>query len=134
MAVRQRTPRIAFDSAAEMLDVFGMQQGGSQCRRLVDSFQRIVGATIFFGTDDQRQRATVVHRARFNFMAEARIWYSPDPNQRFLPEDCQNVIVLSDEFYREISSHPIPTVVLLPVDGNGCAIRRLRPRHPTRQR
>ena len=26
-----------------------------------------------------------------------------------LPGDCQNVIVLSEEFYREISSHPIPT-------------------------
>jgi replication initiator protein len=109
MAVRQQTPRITFESAAEMLDVFGMQQGGSQYRRLVDSFQRIFGATIFFGTDDQRERAAVVHRARFNFMAEARIWYSRDPNQRLLPDDCQNVIVLSDEFYREISSHPIPT-------------------------
>jgi Plasmid encoded RepA protein len=109
MAIRQRTPRITFDSAAEMLDLFGMQQGGSQYRRLVDSFQRIFGATIFFGTDAQRERAFVVHRARFNFMAEARIWYSRDPGQRLLPEDCQNVIVLSDEFYREISGHPIPT-------------------------
>ena len=29
--------------------------------------------------------------------------------QALLPGDCQNVIVLSEEFYREISSHPIPT-------------------------
>jgi hypothetical protein len=109
IAVRQQTPRITFDSAAGMLDIFGMQQGGSQYRRLVDSFQRIFGATIFFGTDTQRERAAVVHRARFNFMAEARIWYSRDPDQKLLPGDCQNMIVLSDEFYREISSHPIPT-------------------------
>jgi hypothetical protein len=53
--------------------------------------------------------AAVVHRARFNFMTEARIWYSPDPDQKLLPGDCQNAIVLSDEFYREISTHPIPT-------------------------
>ena len=86
-----------------------MQQGGSQYRRLVAAFQRIFGATIFFGTDTQRERATVVHRARFNFMSEARIWYSRDPEQRLLPGDCQNMIVLSDEFYREILSHPIPT-------------------------
>jgi len=26
----------------------------------------------------QRERAAVVHRARFNFMSEARIWYSKD--------------------------------------------------------
>jgi Plasmid encoded RepA protein len=51
----------------------------------------------------------VVHRARFNFMSEARIWYSRDPEQTLLPGDCQNVIVLSDEFYREIQNHPIPT-------------------------
>ena len=109
LAIRQQTPRITFDSAAEMLDTFGMQQGGSQYRRLVAAFQRIFGATIFFGTDTQRERATVVHRARFNFMSEARIWYSRDPEQRLLPGDCQNMIVLSDEFYREILSHPIPT-------------------------
>ena len=42
-------------------------------------------------------------------MTEARIWYSRDRDQILLPGDCQNVIVLSDEFYREISSHPIPT-------------------------
>lgn len=109
MAVRQRSARITFDSAASMLDTFGMQQGGSQYRRLVESFQRIFGATIFFGTDRQRIPAAVVHQVRFNFMTEARIWYSRDPEQRLLPGDCQNVIVLSDEFYREISSHPIPT-------------------------
>ena len=92
-----------------MLDTFGMQQGGSQYRRLVAAFQRIFGATIFFGTDTQRERVAVIHRARFNFMSEARIWYSRDPEQRLLPGDCQNMIVLSDEFYREVLSHPIPT-------------------------
>jgi hypothetical protein len=109
MAVRQKSSRITFESAAEMLDTFGMQQGGSQYRRLVDSFQRIFGATIFLGTDVQRARAPVVHRARFNFMAEARIWYSPDPEQKTLPGECNNLIVLSDEFYREVTEHPIPT-------------------------
>jgi hypothetical protein len=109
LAIRQQTARITFGSAAEMLDTFGMQQGGSQYRRLIGSFQRIFGATIFFGTDTQRERAAVVHRARFNFMSEARIWYSKDPEQKLLPGDCQNMIVLSDEFYREILDHPIPT-------------------------
>ena len=109
IAVRRQSPRVTFESAAEMLDAFGLHQGGSQYRRLVDSFQRIFGATIFFGTDSQRVPAAVVHHVRFNFMAEARIWYSRDPDQQLLPGECQNMIVLSDEFYREISSHPIPT-------------------------
>ena len=109
LAMRQRTPRITFESAAAMLDSFGMQQGGSQYRRLVAAFQRIFGATIFFGTDTQTERTAVVQCARFNFMSEARIWYSRDPDQRLLPGDCQNMVVLSDEFYREIVSHPIPT-------------------------
>jgi hypothetical protein len=86
-----------------------MQQGGSQYRRLVGAFQRVFGATIFFGTDTQRQKAVVVHQARFNFMSEARIWYSRDPDQQTLPGECQNMIVLSNEFYEEIKSHPIPT-------------------------
>ncbi len=73
------------------------------------SFQRIFGTTIFFGTDSQRVPAAVVHQVRFSFMAEARIWHSRDPEQQLLPAECQNMIVLSDEFYRAISSRPIPT-------------------------
>jgi hypothetical protein len=109
LAIRQQKQIITFRSAAEMLDTFGIQQGGSQYRRLVGSFQRVFGATIFFGTESQRQKALVVHQARFNFMSEARIWYSRDPNQETLPGECQNSVVLSNEFYQEIMSHPIPT-------------------------
>jgi len=42
-------------------------------------------------------------------MTEARIWYSRDPDQQLLPGDCQNMIVLSEELYREVQNHPIPT-------------------------
>jgi hypothetical protein len=109
LAVRQQSPRITFHSAAEMLDAFGLQQGGSQYGRLVASFQRIFGATIFFGTDSQLERAAVVHRARFNFTTEARIWYSRTPKEKLLGGEWQNMIVLSDEFYREVLDDPIPT-------------------------
>ena len=47
-----------------MLDTFAMQQGGTQYRRLAGAFQRIFGATTFFGADLQRERAAVVHRER----------------------------------------------------------------------
>lgn len=109
VATRQKSPRIRFGGAAEMLDAFGLQQGGSQYRRLVASFQRIFGATIFFGTDTQLERTAVCHSARFNFMTEARIWYSRNAHEQLLPGDCQNEILLSDQFYREVLDHPIPT-------------------------
>lgn len=42
-------------------------------------------------------------------MREARIWYSRDPNQALLPGGFENEIVLSDEFFREVTTHSIPT-------------------------
>jgi replication initiator protein len=109
LAVRHQQQTITFRSAAEMLEVFGMQQGGSQYRRLIAAFQRVFGATIFFGTDTQSGIASMTHHARFNFMREARIWYSRDPNQTVLPGGFENEIVLSDEFFREVTGHSIPT-------------------------
>lgn len=108
LAVRQQSQTIQFRSAAEMLDTFGMNQGGTQYRRLIAAFQRVFGATIFFGTDVQRDKAAVIHQARFNFITEARIWYTRDYEQETLPGGCENQIVLSPEFYREITAHPIP--------------------------
>ena len=62
-----------------------MHQGGSQYRRLVGAFQRVFGATIFFGTEVQRERATVIDESRFSFMSEARIWCSRRPSDRRPP-------------------------------------------------
>src|SRR5215831_17611353 len=53
----------------------------------VAAFERIFGATIFFGTDTQGPRARVVHRSRFNFLREAQIWYNRDPAQPCLSEE-----------------------------------------------
>jgi hypothetical protein len=41
-------------------------------------------------------------------MSEAQIWYSRSPEQRTLSAEFENIIVLSDEFYREIVDHPVP--------------------------
>lgn len=109
LAVRQQSQTIRFKSAAQMLDTFGMAKGGKEYRRLVSAFERIFGATIFFGTDSTRGHARVVHRSRFNFLREAQIWYDRDPTQNDSEERFENVIVLSDEFYSEIMNHPIPT-------------------------
>jgi hypothetical protein len=92
-----------------MLDTFGMQKGGKEYRRLVGAFERIFGATIFFGTDVQLDKARLVHMARFAFLQEARIWYNRGSNHDLPSQHVENVIVLSREFYEEVLAHPIPT-------------------------
>lgn len=108
LAVRQQSQIIRFKSAAQMLDTFGMAKGGKEYRRLVAAFERIFGATIFFGTDSTRLRARMIRRSRFNFLREAQIWYNRNGAQGVLSDDFENVIVLSDEFFDEVMAHPIP--------------------------
>ena len=110
LAIRQQSPVVKFRSAAEMLDTFGMQKGGKQYHRLAAAFERIFGATIFFGTEESRATSRLVRMARFNFLSEAQIWYDRTASETVTgPEGFENVIVLSDEFYREINAHRIPT-------------------------
>jgi hypothetical protein len=104
LAVRQKSPVVQFRSAAEMLDTFGMAKGGKEYRRIVAAFERIFGATMFFSTELTRSTATILHRSRFSFLREAEIWYSRD---RSSPVG-ENTITLSDEFYEEVSAHPVP--------------------------
>jgi hypothetical protein len=75
---------------------------------VVAAFERIFGSTMFFGTDTLSGTVRVVQRSRFSFFHEAQIWYSRDPEQYPVSDQFENVIVLSDEFYREIAAHPIP--------------------------
>lgn len=109
LAVRQKSQTIRFRSAADMLDTFGMAKGGKEYRRLTAAFERIFGATMFFGSDVQTTKARVVHRARFNFLRKATLWYKRGNHDRLDDEPFENVITLSDEFYQEILAHPIPT-------------------------
>ena len=95
LAVQQKSQTIRFRTAAEMLESFGMHTGGKEYRRLVAAFERVFGATIFFGTDTLAGKASLVQRCRFNFMREAQIWYTRAPDQRVLSADFENIIVLS---------------------------------------
>ncbi|MBL8238939.1 MAG: replication initiator protein A [Bryobacterales bacterium] len=104
LAVRQKSQTVRLRSAAEMLDTFGMAKGGKEYRRIVAAFERIFGATMFFSTERSAAASTVVHRGRFHFLREAEIWHSRSAE---VPSN-ENVITLSDEFYSEIASHPIP--------------------------
>ena len=92
-----------------MLETFGMSKGGKEYRRLVGAFERTFGARIFFGTDSLTSNAKVVHRSRFNFFSQARIWYNRGNEDRLPGDPHENVIVLSKEFFEEVTAHPIPT-------------------------
>ena len=74
LAVQQKSQTIRYRTAAEMLCTFGMQTGGKEYRRLVDAFERVFGATIFFGTNSLNSSAKVIQRSRFNFMREVQVW------------------------------------------------------------
>lgn len=91
LAVQQKSPVIRFRSAGEMLETFGMHKGGKEYRRLVNAFERIFGATIFFGTDQIRATAKLVQRTRFNFLREAQIWYNRQADQPVLCEDSRTL-------------------------------------------
>lgn len=75
-----------------MLDIFEMQQGGSQYRRLMAALSALQSLDLF-GTDTQIERALVTHQARFNFRREARIWYS-----RIRTKDCSLVVLRTRSF------------------------------------
>ena len=69
-----------------MLKTFGMSNGGKEYRRLTAAFERVFGATIFFGTDTITPKAKVVQRSRFNSFREAQIWYNRGNEGRLLGE------------------------------------------------
>jgi hypothetical protein len=92
-----------------MLEMFGMQKGGKEYRRLVAGIERIFGSTIFFGSEQAAEGASLFSRARFHFVRETHIWFDRDPSRIHLAGGRENIVVLSDEFFREICEHPIPT-------------------------
>lgn len=109
LAVRQQSQTLRFRSGAEMLEMFGMQKGGKEYRRLVTGIERIFGSTIFFGSERTAEGAKLFSRARFHFVRETHIWFDRNSLQTHPAVNRENVIVLSDEFFQEIIEHPIPT-------------------------
>ncbi len=123
-AVRRQSPIISFRAAADILRTFGVPETGQSYRRLTRSFERLFGATIYFGIEDETNKARVVDRVRLHFIRRLRLWYAKDVKQATLPGDqFENSIELSDEFYQELAAHPIPVdmgVVRALKDSSGC--------------
>jgi hypothetical protein len=91
-----------------MLDYFDLPKNGYHYHRIVQGFQRVFGATIFFGTEEQRQKAMIVDATRFHFFDRMRIWYKRDGSESPNGDESENTIALSEAFHEEIDRHKIP--------------------------
>ncbi len=109
LAVQQKSRVVHFSSAAQLLEFFRLPKDGPHYRRMVEGFQRVFAATIFFGTEQHPERTAVVDLARFQFFDRMQLWFNTGEQQQPLSaENFDNVITLSDPFYREIDEHRIP--------------------------
>jgi hypothetical protein len=76
---------------------------------MIEGFKRVFAATIFFGTEQQPNRTAIVDLARFQFFDRMHLWFNTREQQEPLPsENLDNVVTLSELFYREIDQHRIP--------------------------
>jgi hypothetical protein len=103
LALKQKTRVVRFYSGAQILDFFHLPKDGLHYRRIVQGFQRIFAATIFFGNDDQPNGVRVIDWSRFHLFDRMQFWFNqvqcPKVEER---ESYGNIITLSEGFYREI--------------------------------
>jgi len=108
LAIRQKSRTVRFDSAAQMLDFFHLSKDGRHYRRIVQAFQRVFAATIFFGTDNQPDRHHLTDLARFHFFDKLHLWFHENDQPVVANEGAVSTIILSEAFYNEIDAHRIP--------------------------
>jgi len=108
LAVLQKSRVVRFASPSQLLDYFELPKNGYHYKRIVQGFQRIFGATIFFGTEEQRQRAVVSNSARFHFFDRMHLWYNREEPSELGGNESDNTITLSEAFHNEIDRHRIP--------------------------
>lgn len=108
MAVRQRSRVVRFGAASEVLDFFHLFKDGKRYHRIMEGFQRIFAATIFFGSNDETNGSLVVDWARFHFFDRMHLWFHNPEGTPKVPAAGDNSIILSEAFYNEIDQHRIP--------------------------
>jgi hypothetical protein len=92
-----------------MLSFFRLSLDGRHYRRLVQAFQRVFAATIFFGSDDRPEPSPIFDWARFHFFDQIRLWFNHSASEYGNSlEASHNSITLSQAFYDEIDQHRIP--------------------------
>jgi len=108
LAVLQKSRVVRFANPSALLDYFELPKNGYHYERIVQGFQRILGATIFFGTEEQRQRAMSSNSTRFHFLDRVQLWYNREEPVELHSDESEHTITLSEAFYNEIDRHRIP--------------------------
>ena len=109
LAVKQKSRTVRFGSAAQMLEFLQLPKDGLHYRRLVEGFQRVFTATIFFGTEAAQTSSQVFDWARFHFFDRLQLWFNRAASGSSpAAHGHENIITLSESFYNEIDQHRIP--------------------------
>jgi hypothetical protein len=86
-----------------------LPKDGLHYRRLVEGFQHVFTATIFFGTETTQTSSQVFDWARFHFFDRLRLWFNrADSDSSPVADGYENIITLSESFYNKIDQHRIP--------------------------
>jgi hypothetical protein len=120
-AVRQRSPVVEFESAAQILNKWGLPTNGEYYRHLAASFKRVFASTIFFGIRDKPCGSEIWDRSRVHFFDHARLWFSKENDRNAGRRE--NLITLSAQFWEELRTDPIPVdteVVRVLANNPGC--------------
>jgi len=98
---------VRFASAATILETFGLPKDGRYYKRLIAGFERIFYSAFYFTSDRREEETVIITRTSFRFVRDLKLWYTEEGKQ---PSDSrhENVIVLSEEFWKEIQDHPVP--------------------------
>ena len=90
LALRQRSRSVRFGTAAEMLDFFRLFKDGKRYHRVMEGFQWIFAATIFFSTSDQPDGKLLLDWACFHFFDRLHLWFHHDEPNTLPASTAQN--------------------------------------------
>src|SRR3954451_10662638 len=76
MAVQQQNRVVKLGSATDILRLFGRSQSGTHYRKLMESFDRIFSATIYWGTQGQLDNRRFIEQHKVSMLDHVRLWYS----------------------------------------------------------
>lgn len=106
MAVQQQNRLVRLGSASDILRLFGRGQSGTHYRKLMESFDRIFSATIYWGTQGQLDNRRFIEQYKVSMLDHLRLWYSDIEHTHGAA--FENVVTLSQPFFDELMAHPIP--------------------------
>src|SRR5262249_30503966 len=107
LATWHKTRVVRFASAATILETFGLPKDGRYYRRLIAGFERIFYSTFYFTSDQREGQAVIMTGTVFGLYRALKVGSGKAGTHPGAARH-ENVIVLSEEFWKEIQDHPVP--------------------------